>query len=71
MFVVVSIHIAWHGTGNANPIVSSYERHAILEWFEACRRDSREPTSPMTGQSMTSEDVMSNHALKSRIQVNR
>lgn len=49
----------------------SYERHAILEWFEACRRDSRRPTSPMTGQTMAGEDVTSNHALKSRIQVNR
>lgn len=47
----------------------SYERHAILEWFEACRRDSRSPTSPMTGEAMGSEGVTSNHALKGRIQV--
>eukprot|EP00903_Cladosiphon_okamuranus_P014066 g13074.t1 len=55
-----------------DPVVAadghSYERHAILEWFEACRRDSRPPTSPMTGQAMASEDVTCNRALKSRIQ---
>jgi len=49
----------------------SYERHAILEWFAKCRERSVPLTSPMTGEAVGGDAVMSNIALKSRIQVSQ
>lgn len=43
------------------PDGQTYERAAILEWLE------QNATSPVTGQPLTSKDMVPNHALRSLI----
>lgn len=48
---------------------NSYERHAVLEWFSACRANGRPLASPMTGANIANGMVTNNFALKTSIQV--